>query len=76
MWTFFYFLATSGRSSGALHLQAAVQHGVGASIGVEGLLSLQLDSMFGIKPKEVYELCGGVDLRLHHRLSLNTSAGR
>lgn len=31
--------------------------------------------MFSIEPKEVDELCCGVDLRLHHRLSLNTNRG-
>ena len=51
-------------------LQAAVQHGVGAAVGVQRLLVLQLDGVLGVEAEEVDELRGRVDLCLHHRLTL------
>ena len=51
-------------------LQAAVQHGVGAAVGVQRLLVLQLDGVLGVEAEEVDELGSRVDLRLHHRLTL------
>lgn len=58
------------RCTGECYLQASVQHGVGASLCIERLLFLQLDRVLGVKPEEVDQLCGSVDLGLDHRLPL------
>ena len=61
--------------TGSPYLQAAVQHGVRTAVAVQGLLCLQLDGVFGVEPEEVDQLRGGIDLRLHHRLTLGDRNG-
>ena len=52
------------------HLQATVQHGVGADVCVQGLLVLQLNGMLGVEAEEVNKFCCSVNLRLNHSFTL------
>lgn len=59
-----------GASERGAHLEPTVEHGVGAFIGAQRLLLLQLYRVLGVEPEEVDELGCSVDFGLHDGLTL------